>query len=80
MTAHKYVCGQPVSFTDRRVLAPGPASEFVIVKLLPLGDEAPRYEVQGSRETFTRVAEEASSRRSLLNRIYSGGHHNERPS
>lgn len=59
MTAHKYVCGQPVSFTDRRVLAPGPASEFVIVKLLPLGDEAPRYEVQGSRETFTRVAEEA---------------------
>ncbi len=59
MTAHKYACGQPVSFTDRRVLAPGPVSEFVIVKLLPIGDEAPRYEVQGSRETFTRVAEEA---------------------
>ncbi len=59
MTAHKYACGQPVSFTDRRVLAPGPVSAFVIVKLLPIGDEAPRYEVQGSRETFTRVAEEA---------------------
>ena len=59
MTAHKYACGQSVSFTDRRVLAPGPVSEFVIVKLLPIGDEAPRYEVQGSRETFTRVAEEA---------------------
>lgn len=58
MTAHKYVCGQPVSFTDRRVLAPGPVSEFVIVKLLPFGDGVPRYEVQGSRETFTRVAEE----------------------
>jgi hypothetical protein len=30
----------------------------MIVRLLPIGDEAPRYEVQGSRETFTRVAEE----------------------
>ena len=60
MSAHKYACGQPVSFTDRRVLAPGPASEFVIVRLLPIGDEAPRYEVQGSRERFTRVAEEAT--------------------
>jgi len=58
MSAHKYACGQQVHFTDRRVLAPGPASEFVIVRLLPIGDEAPRYEVQGSRETFTRVAEE----------------------
>jgi hypothetical protein len=59
MTIHKYACGQPVSFMDRRVLAPGPVSTFVIVKLLPSGNEAPRYEVQGSRETFTRVAEEA---------------------
>ncbi len=58
MSAHKYPCGQPVSFKNRRVLAPGPTSEFVIVKLLPIGDEAPRYEVQGSREKFTRVAEE----------------------
>lgn len=58
MSAHKYACGQQVSFTDRRVLAPGPISEFVIIKLLPIGDEAPRYEVKGSRETFTRVAEE----------------------
>jgi hypothetical protein len=58
MPAHKYGCGQPVSFTDRRVLALGPASAFVIVRLLPIGDEAPRYEVQGSHETFTRVAEE----------------------
>jgi uncharacterized membrane-anchored protein len=24
-----------------------------------MGDEAPRYEVQGSHETFTRVADEA---------------------
>lgn len=60
MSAHKYACGQQVCFTDRRVLIPGPASEFVIVRLLPIGDEAPRYEVQGSRETFTRVAEEAT--------------------
>ncbi len=48
MSAHKYVCGQQVWFTDRRTLAPGPTSEFVIVKLLPTGDEAPRYEVQGA--------------------------------
>ncbi len=58
MSVHKYPCGQPVSFTDRRVLAPGPVSEFVVIRLLPIGDEAPRYEVQGSYETFTRVAEE----------------------
>jgi hypothetical protein len=58
MPTHKYGSGQPGSFTDRRVLAPGPTSEFVIVRLLPIGDEAPRYEVQGSHETFTRVAEE----------------------
>ncbi len=58
MSSHIYACGQPVSFTDRRVLAPGPTSEFVIVRLLPIGDEAPRYEVQGSHERFTRVAEE----------------------
>ncbi len=58
MPTHKYGCGQPISFTDRRVLALGPTSEFVIVCLLPIGDEAPRYEVQGSHETFTRVAEE----------------------
>ncbi len=58
MSAHKYPCGQPVSFTNRRVLAPGPLSEFVVIRLLPIGDEAPRYEVQGSREKFTRVAEE----------------------
>lgn len=60
MSAHRYACGQQVYFTDRRVLAPGPASEFVIVRLLPIGDESPRYEVQGSRETFTRVAEEVT--------------------
>ena len=60
MSSHMYACGQPVSFTDRRVLAPGPTSEFVIVRLLPIGDEAPRYEVQGSHERFTRVAEEMS--------------------
>ncbi len=60
MSAHKYACGQQVYFTDRRVLVPGPVSEFIIVRLLPSGDEAPRYEVQGSRETFTRVADEVS--------------------
>ena len=58
MPAHKYICGQQVRFRDRRVLAPGPVSEFMVVKLLPMGDEAPRDEVQGSYETFTRVAEE----------------------
>jgi hypothetical protein len=58
MSAHKYICGQQVRFTDRRIHAPGLASEFVIVRLLPIGDERPRYEVQGSRETFTRVADE----------------------
>ncbi len=58
MPAHQYVRGQPVSFTDRRVLAPGPTSEFVIVRLLLISDEAPRHEVQGSHERFTRVAEE----------------------
>ena len=58
MSAHKYICGQQVRFTDRRTHAPGPASEFVIIRLLPIGDGAPRYEVQGSRETFTRVADE----------------------
>jgi len=60
MTTHKYAPGQQVCFTDRRVLTPGPTSEFVIVKLLPLGDQAPRYEVQGSKERFTRVADEAT--------------------
>ena len=60
MSPHKYTCGQQVRFTDQRVLAPGPTSEFVIVKLLPIGDEAPRYEVKGNRETFTRVAEEVN--------------------
>ena len=59
MSSHKYACGQQVQFIDRRVLVPGPASEFVIVRLLPIGDEAPRYEVQGSQERFTRVAEES---------------------
>lgn len=62
MPAHKYACGQQVRFTDRRVLVPGPASAFVVVRLLPIGDEAPRYEVQGSRETFTRVALETTLR------------------
>jgi hypothetical protein len=58
MSTHKYTCGQQVHFTDRRVPAPGPASEFVIIRLLPTGDGAGRYEVQGKREAFTRVAEE----------------------
>jgi hypothetical protein len=30
----------------------------VIIRLLPTGDKAPPYEVQGSHETLTRVAEE----------------------
>ncbi len=58
MGAHRYSVGQQVRFPDRRVFVPGPTIEFVITKLLPSGGEAPRYEVQGSRETFTRVAEE----------------------
>jgi hypothetical protein len=59
MSLHKYACGQQVSFTDPRVLGPGPVSTFTITRLLPLGDEAPRYEVQGTHETFRRVANEA---------------------
>jgi hypothetical protein len=55
MEVHKYVCGQQVSFTDRRIVAPGLRSEFVIVKLLPIGDEAPRYEVQGAATTASPV-------------------------
>lgn len=60
VSPYKYTPGQQVRFVDRRVLAPGPASEFVVIKPLPSGGEAPRYEVQGSRERFTRVAEEAT--------------------
>lgn len=59
MSAHKYACGQKVTFTDRRVARPGPAPHFVITKFLPIGDEAPRYEVQGTNEKFSRVANEA---------------------
>ena len=60
MTAHTYAGGQPVSFTNRRVLAPRPRSEFVIVQPLAIGAEAHRHEVQGGRETFTRGAAEAT--------------------
>ncbi len=58
MSKHKYACGQQVSFTDRRVLAPGPVNAFVVVRHLPSGGEIPRYEVQGSLERFTRVGDE----------------------
>jgi hypothetical protein len=58
VSPYKYALGQQVRFIDRRILAPGPASAFVVIRQLPGGGEAPRYEVQGSREPFTRVADE----------------------
>jgi hypothetical protein len=56
MSSHRYVCGQHVTFTGKRVIRPNWTGAFVIARLLPSGDEEPRYEIKSREETFSRVA------------------------
>ncbi len=58
MTTHLYPCGQHVTFTDKRYLGPAWSGDFVIVRQLPSGDEAPRYEIKSAGEVYSRVAYE----------------------
>ena len=43
MSSHRYVCGQHVTFTGKRVIRPNWTGAFIIARLLPSGDEEPRY-------------------------------------
>lgn len=60
MTRHRYACGQHVRFIDEHSagfrLSRGVS--FTIVKLLPSGDEAPRYEIKSLTELYSRAAYE----------------------
>lgn len=58
MSIHLYCCGQHVTFSDKRFLGPSWSGDFVIVRQLPSGDEAPRYEIKSTGETYSRVAYE----------------------
>lgn len=58
MSTHLYPCGQHVTFSDKRFLGRTWSGDFVIIKLLPSGDEAPRYEIKSTGEAYSRVAYE----------------------
>ena len=58
MSTHIYPCGQLVTFTDRRHIGHSWSGDFVIIKQLPSGDEAPRYEIKSRGEVYSRVAYE----------------------
>lgn len=58
MSTHLYPCGQLVTFTDKRYIGPSWSGNFVIIKHLPSGDEAPRYEIKSVGEIYSRVAYE----------------------
>jgi hypothetical protein len=58
MLIHRYPCGQHVTFIDKRYLGPSWTGGFIIVKQLPSGEEAPRYEIKSLGETYSRVAYE----------------------
>ncbi|PVE21485.1 hypothetical protein DC522_26440 [Microvirga sp. KLBC 81] len=58
MSAHLYSCGQHVTFSDKRFLGSAWSGDFVIIRHLPSGDEAPRYEIKSIGEVYSRVAYE----------------------
>ena len=58
MSTHIYPCGQLVTFTDKRYIGPSWSGGFVIIRQLPSGDEAPRYEIKSRGEVYSRVAYE----------------------
>jgi hypothetical protein len=58
MSVHRFACGQRVTFSAKRVFGPSWSGAFVIVKLLPSGGEAPRYEIKSIEEAHTRAASE----------------------
>lgn len=58
MTRYLYPCGQHVTFTDKRHLEPAWSADFVIIRQLPSGDLAPRYEIKSACDVYSRVAYE----------------------
>jgi hypothetical protein len=58
MSSHLYPCGHLVTFTDKRTMGSAWSGDFVIIKHLPSGDEAPRYEIKSRGEVYSRVAYE----------------------
>lgn len=58
MSVHLYSCGQHVTFSDKRFLGSAWSGDFVIIRHLPSGDEAPRYEIKSIGEAYSRVAYE----------------------
>lgn len=58
MTRHRYACGQHVRFTDGHSARLSRGARFKIIKLLPSGDEAPRYEIRSLTEPYSRAAYE----------------------
>jgi hypothetical protein len=58
MTGHRYACGQNVTFFDKRFTGRNWSGSFVIIKQLPSGDEAPRYQIKSTGETYSRAAYE----------------------
>jgi len=58
MSHHRFVCGQPVTFVDKRFLGPSWSGAFVVVKQLPSGEGAPRYEIKSTGEAHGRMAYE----------------------
>ncbi|MGO4573448.1 hypothetical protein [Microvirga sp. 2TAF3] len=58
MSNHRFACGQHVTFTDKRFLGPNWSGAFTIVKQLPSGEGAPRYQIKSAIETYSRAAYE----------------------
>lgn len=56
MSDHRFVCGQHVSFTDRRFSGAAWTGAFVIAELLPSGGGVPRYRIKSTGETYSRAA------------------------
>jgi len=53
-----YLCGQHVTFSDKRHTGVAWNGDFVIITHLPSGDEVPCYEIKSIGEVYSRVAYE----------------------
>jgi len=58
MSNHHFVCGQPVMFVDKRFLGPSWSGAFIVIKQLPSGEGAPRYQIKSTGEAYSRMAYE----------------------
>lgn len=58
MSNHRFPCGQSVTFVDKRFLGPSWSGAFVVVKQLPSGEGAARYQIKSTGETHSRTAYE----------------------